>query len=59
MIKPVSFEVDLPDNWNPAPEIIAILQAKKASVMAEFQARVMEIDAAINKLQAIEYVEAA
>lgn len=58
-VKPISIDIDLPNDWNPALEIIATLQAKKASVMAEFQARVTEIEAAINKLTAIEYVEAA
>lgn len=48
----VSFE--LPDGWDPRQGQIEALRAKEKALRAEFQARVTEIHAQINKLQALE-----
>lgn len=49
-----SFEVEIPDNFDPRPGQIAALKAEKERVQAEFAKKVMEIDARINELLAIE-----
>ena len=48
-----SFEIDVPDDFDPTPLKIAALQAEKEKVKADFAKRVMEIDAEIGKLLAI------
>ena len=48
-----SFEVDIPDNFDPRPQMIAALQAEKQKVRAEFARRVAELDDQIGKLQAL------
>ena len=49
-----SFEVEVPDNFDPRPGQVAALKAKKEKVQAEFAAKVKEIDEQINSLLAIE-----
>lgn len=49
-----SFEVEVPDDFDPRPEQIAALKAEKTRLNAEFSAKVTEIDRRISKLQAIE-----
>lgn len=49
-----SFEVDIPENFDPTPGAIAQLKAEKENLRANFAARVAEIDARINSLLAIE-----
>lgn len=45
---------DLPDGWDPRAQQIEALRAKEKELRAEFQRRVTEIQAQINKLQALE-----
>ena len=59
MVMPVSFDIELPDDWNPALDVVKTLEAKKKDLQAEFQDRITAIQAQINKLTAIEFVEAA
>ena len=49
-----TFEVEVPDNFDPRPGQIAALKAQKEKVQAEFSKRVMELDEQINSLLAIE-----
>lgn len=55
---PVEVEVEIPDNFDPRPGQIAALEAQKASIRAEFAAKVKEIDDAIANMQALEYTPA-
>ena len=48
-----SFEVEIPDDFDPRPGKIAALKAEKEKLQAEFAKRVMEIDEKINRLLAI------
>jgi hypothetical protein len=49
-----SFYVEVPDNFDPRPGQIAALKAKREKAQADFSKCVMEIDAKINELLAIE-----
>jgi hypothetical protein len=49
-----SFEVEVPDGFDPRPQMVANLEAEKRRLRAEFAAKVTEIDAQIQKLLAIE-----
>jgi len=49
-----SFEVEVPDNFDPRPGKVAALKAEKEKVQADFSKRVMELDEKINSLLAIE-----
>jgi arylsulfatase A-like enzyme len=49
-----SFEVEVPDDFDPRPQMVATLEAEKRQLRAEFAAKVTEIDAQIQKLLAIE-----
>jgi hypothetical protein len=49
-----SFEVDVPDDFDPRPQMVAMLRAAKEQARAEFAARVVEYDRQINELLAIE-----
>ena len=48
-------ELEVPDNFDPRPQQIEVLQEKKQNVMAEYQETVTEIDRAISNLLALEY----
>jgi hypothetical protein len=48
------FDVEVPDNFDPRPGQIAALKAQREKAQADFSKRVMEIDAKINELLAIE-----
>ena len=50
-------EIEVPDNFDPRPQQIEILQEKKQNIMAEYQKTITEIDHDISKLQAIAYSE--
>jgi hypothetical protein len=39
-----SFEVDIPDNFDPRPGQVEVLKIKKAKVQAEFAKKVKEIE---------------
>ena len=49
-----SFYVEVPDNFDPRPGQIAALKAKREKAQADFSKTVMEIDARINELLALE-----
>jgi hypothetical protein len=50
-----SFEVELPDDFDPRPSKLAALEAQKARIRADFHSRIAEIDEQISKLQALTY----
>lgn len=55
-----SFEVDVPDDFDPRPQMISALKAEQRAVRAAMSKRIMELDEQINRLLAIEMtVEAA
>ena len=54
-VKEIEVTFDVPDDFNPVPEQLAILEAAKQKARAEFQARVTEIDRQIQSLLAIEH----
>lgn len=49
-----SFEVEVPDGFDPRSGIVANLEREKAEVTAKFQARITEINGRIQSLLAIE-----
>ncbi len=55
MVMPATIDIELPDNWNPAPGVVKTLEAKKQEVMAEAQQKITAIQEQINKLTAITY----
>lgn len=54
VVRPHSFEVEVPDDFDPRPAQIAALREKREKAAATFSAYVAEIDASIAKLLAIE-----
>ena len=50
-------EIEVPDKYDPRAQKIAVLEAKRKQVMADYQKTVDEINDRISKLQAIEYTE--
>jgi hypothetical protein len=52
---PYELSIDVPDDWNPVPEEIAGLEAKRAEVLAAAQVEVNKINNLIGKLQALTY----
>ena len=49
-----TIELDIPDDFDPRPGMVAALEKQKKAAMAEFQARITEIDGRIQSLLAIE-----
>ena len=49
-----SFYVEVPEDFDPRPGQIAALKAKREKAQADFSKTVMEIDARINELLALE-----
>jgi hypothetical protein len=58
LIGPAEFTYEIPAGFNPVARKLATLEAEKQKVRAAFAAKVAEIDEAIGKLQALEWVEA-
>jgi len=56
-VKPHSMEVDVPDDFNPAPAQVAILEKEKAKIRAEFNQRIAQLNEQIGKLQALTFDE--
>ena len=54
-VGPQEIEVDVPENFDPRPAQIAVLEAKKQQVMADFQKSVTDINRRISELNALEY----
>ena len=48
-------EIDVPENYDPRAQKIAVLEKEKQKVMADFQKSVDDINEKISKLQALEY----
>ena len=48
-------EIEVPDNYDPTAQQIAALEAQKEKAMSDYNQTVMEINARISKLQALEY----
>lgn len=55
VIREHSFEVDVSDDFDPRPSLIAALEEQKRQARVEFAAMVMKIDQRISELQAIEF----
>ena len=53
-VVPYSFEVEIPDDFDPRPQQIAALQAERTKVEAEFSARVTAIERQISELTSLE-----
>jgi hypothetical protein len=53
-IREESFTVEVPDNFDPRPGMVASLRAEKKRTQALFAAKVKEIDDRINSLLALE-----
>lgn len=51
--QPIEFEV--PDDFNPVPVQVAMLEAEKEKAMKEFNERVFRINEQISKLQCLEF----
>lgn len=52
-------EIDVPKDYDPRAQQIAVLEKEKQKVMADFQKSVDDINERIGKLQALEYTNAA
>lgn len=52
-VKPVTTTFELPDDWNPAPDIVETLKEKRRELMVEMQCKINAIDDQISKLTAI------
>ncbi len=50
-----SIEVDVPDDFDPRPQQIQVLEKKRDAVRAEMSARITEINQQIQSLLAIEH----
>lgn len=53
-VRPETLSLEVPDDFDPRPEMVERLKAEKERIKAEFQARVTQIDAQIQSLLAIE-----
>ncbi|MEB2554078.1 hypothetical protein [Burkholderia cenocepacia] len=53
-VRPETLSFDVPDDFDPRPQMVQRLKAEKERIKAEFQMRVTQIDAQIQSLQAIE-----
>lgn len=54
MVQEHSFEVEVPDDFDPREGLVANLELEKKKITAEFQAKVTQINAQIQSLLAIE-----
>lgn len=52
-VMPHSFEVEIPDSFDPRVEQVKALQAEKIKLMADFKARRTQIERKISELTAI------
>lgn len=55
LVREQMFEVEVPDNFDPRPQMVKDLEAEKEKARADFAKRVMEIDKRINELLALEH----
>lgn len=56
-VMPHSFEIDIPENFNPVASQVAILEKEKSKVRAEFNRRIAQLNEQIGKLQALTFDE--
>ena len=56
-VMPHVFEIDVPDDFNPVPQQVAILEKEKAKVRQEFNQRIAQLNEQIGKLQALTFDE--
>lgn len=56
MVMPYSFEVEIPDDFDPRPAQIAKLKEDRRELQAKFALDLMNIEASISKLLALEAV---
>lgn len=56
-IRPHSFEVEVPDGFDPTPAMIAGLEEQKRQLRLKLAAELAVIDERISKLQALTFVE--
>lgn len=54
-IKEIEVEVEIPDDFDPAPQQIAALRAKKQEIQANAQVQANNIEEQIQRLLAIEF----
>ena len=54
-VREQEIEIEVPDNYDPTAQQIAALEAQKEKAMSDFNNTVMDINARISKLQALEY----
>ena len=59
LIREQSFEVEVPDDFDPRPQKIAALEQQLKDDAAAYQKRVTDTRRRLSELTAIEYVEAA
>ena len=52
-VMPFSFEVEVPDNFNPIPAQVAALEKQKRELKANFAMELMHIEDSISKLTCI------
>ena len=53
-VMPFTIEFEVPADFDPRKQMLDLLNTKKLEVMAEFQKRITDIDAQINKYTALE-----
>jgi len=54
LVMPHTLEFELPDDFDPRGKQVELLKAEKIKLMADFQARVTEIERKISELQCLE-----
>lgn len=55
VVQPHTFEVEVPDNFDPRPQMVKALEAEKEKARKDFAATVARIDRQINELLALEH----
>ena len=55
LVFPKTFEVEVPDNFDPRQQLVKQLEAEKEKARKEFANTVMRIDRQINELLALEH----
>jgi hypothetical protein len=54
VVQPHLLEVEVPDNFDPRPQLVKNLETEREQIRAEFAKRITEIDSQIRNLLAIE-----
>ena len=53
-VSPCSIELDVPDDFNPVPAQLDLLEKEKAKIRDEFNQRIAQLNEQIGKLQCLE-----